>query len=91
LLSEALTRIRVSTRLIEYLRSLRGVEVKVLGTGVSVEFNWRKREPSISSLLEKFNEFAGDEGTYFLVVVDEAQELRFLRGYNKVDFRQIQA
>jgi AAA+ ATPase superfamily predicted ATPase len=91
LLSEALTRTRVSTRLIEYLRSLRGVEVKVLGTGVSVEFNWRKREPSISSLLEKFNEFAGDEGTYFLVVVDEAQELRFLRGYNKVDFRQIVA
>jgi hypothetical protein len=42
-------------------------------------------------LLEKFNEFAGDESTYFLVVVDEAQELRFLRGYNKVDFRQIQA
>jgi len=89
LLSEALTRTRVSTRLIEYPRGLRGVDVKVLGTGVSVEFNWRKQEPPIPSLLEKFDELAEDDGTYFLVVVDEARELRFLRGYNKVDFRQI--
>lgn len=89
LFSESITHTRFSDRLAEYLRSLRGVKIEVLGTGIEVGFDWRRREPSITSILEKFNDYANDQNTYFLVVIDEAQELRFLRGYNRVDFRQV--
>jgi len=89
LLSESLANTKFSSRLVEYLKSLSGVKVGVMGATVNVEFNWKRREPSITSLLERLNDYAKDRNTYFLVVIDEAQELRFLRGYNRLDFRQI--
>ncbi len=91
LFSESIAHTKFSNRLAEYLRSLRGVKIEVLGTSIEMGFDWRKREPSITSILEKFDNYARDQNTYFLVVIDEAQELRFLRGHNRMDFRQIMA
>jgi hypothetical protein len=53
---------------------------EVFGTSLGVELDWRRREPSISSVLEKLNSYAEDRNTHFLIVIDEAQELRFLKG-----------
>jgi len=86
-LSEELGKIRRLSQLLEYLKSIRGVRVGELG----IELDWRGRETSISSVLDKLNEYASDRGTSFLLVIDEAQELRFLRGRNKLDFRQVMA
>jgi len=91
LFSESIAHAKFFNRLAEYLKSLSGAKIEILGTGVNVEFDWRKREPSITSILEKFNNYARDRNTYFFIVIDEAQELRFLRGYNRIDFRQIMA
>ncbi|RLE64774.1 MAG: ATP-binding protein [Thermoprotei archaeon] len=88
LLSEEFTRIGGRfTRVVEYLKSIKGVSV----AGHGVEFNWRNREPSFSLILTKMDEYSRDHETTFIVAVDEAQYLRFLKGYRKIDFRQIMA
>ena len=56
---------------------------------LGIELDLRSRETPVSSVLDKLDEYASDRGTSFLLVIDEAQELRFLRGHNKLDFRQI--
>jgi AAA+ ATPase superfamily predicted ATPase len=91
LFSEALNQMRISSKLVDYLKSLSGIKISALGTGFNIEFDWRRRSPSLTSLLERLNEYAGERNTYFLIVIDEVQELRFLRGHNKLDFRQIMA
>ena len=75
------------TRIAEYLRGLKGVTVGGLG----VELDWSSRVLSLTALLERLDEYAGDRGEPFIVVVDEAQELRFLKGYNRVDFAKVLA
>jgi len=86
LISEEFARIkgRFAT-IIEYLKAIRGVNV----AGHGVEFNWRSKELSISSILMKMNEYAEDTGTVFIMAIDEAQYLRFLKGHNKIDFGYI--
>jgi AAA+ ATPase superfamily predicted ATPase len=91
LFSEALNQMRISSKLVDYLKSLSGIKISALGTGFNIEFDWRRRSPSLTSLLERLNEYASERNTYFLIVIDEVQELRFLRGHNKLDFRQIMA
>ena len=78
-------------KLVNYLKSLRGIKISALGTGFNIEFDWKRRSPSLTSLLERLDEYASERNTYFLIVIDEVQELRFLGGYNKLDFRQIMA
>lgn len=72
-------------KIIDYLKTLRGISL----LGTQVDFNWRTKALTISAILEKLDEYAENENTSFLVIVDEAQELRFLRGYGKIDFRKI--
>lgn len=72
-------------KLKEYLQTVRGVTVSSVG----VEFDWKSGELSVSSVLEKLNEYAEKHETVFLVVIDEAQELRFLVGNRKLDVRKI--
>lgn len=72
-------------KLKEYLQTVKGITVSPIG----VEFDWRGGELSISSILEKLNEYAKKHETAFLVVIDEAQELRFLVGNKKLDIRKI--
>ncbi len=86
LISEGFTRIKGRVaEIVEYLKAVRGVTV----AGHGVELRWRNREPLISSVLAKMNEYAEDKGTYFIVAFDEAQHLRFLKGYRRIDFREI--
>lgn len=89
--SEAIAQTNVFNRIIDYLKGLRGINITVSGVGLGIEFNWRRREPSITSILERLDHYAKDRETYFLVTIDEAQELRFLKGFNKIDFREIMA
>jgi len=77
----------VLARINDYLRGLKGVRLGELG----VEFDFRGRGLSITSLLERLNERAGHRGETFLIVVDEAQELRFLKGHGKIDFVKVLA
>lgn len=88
LLSEEFTRIRGRfTRVVGYLKNIKGVSI----AGHGIEFNWHNRELSFSAILMKMDEYSRDHGTTFIVAVDEAQYLRFLKGYRKIDFRQIMA
>jgi len=86
LLSEEFTRTRGwFASLIEYLKTIKGVNVG----GFGVEFDWRDKGLSFTSILMRMNEYAGDNMTTFIVAIDEAQNLRFLKGYRRIDFRQI--
>ena len=86
LISEEFTRIRGRfASIIEYLRSIKGVSI----AGHGIELNWRDKGLSLSSILIKMDDYARDNNTVFLIVIDEAQYLRFLKGHNKIDFRQI--
>nr|KJR72934.1 MAG: ATPase [Thermoproteus sp. AZ2] len=77
-LEEAVNKIR-GKGLREALRGLEGVEVY----GVSIKFRWggegRAKLPEILSALSSWAEDRGEEA---IVVIDEAQELIKLRGYN---------
>ena len=86
LLSEEFTRVKKRfASFMEYLKIVKGVSIG----GFGVEFDWKNKELSFSSILMRMNEYAEDSGTMFIIVIDEAQDLRFLRGYRKIDFRQI--
>lgn len=86
LLSEEFIKVKRGLALLmEYLRNIKGVTV----AGHSIEFDWRNRELSITSILTKIDEYARDSGSIFIIIIDEAQYLRFFKGYNKIDFRQV--
>ena len=84
-LSEEFSRLgRKFSGILKYLK-IRGVRI----SGFEVEFDWKKERPSIFMLLDRVNEFGAQSGETFLVAIDEAQLLRFMRGRGKVDFRQV--
>lgn len=63
----------------EALRGLEGVEVY----GVSVKFRWGgERRAKLPEILSALSSWAEDRGEEAVVVIDEAQELIKLRGYN---------
>ncbi|MDJ0269339.1 MAG: ATP-binding protein [Aigarchaeota archaeon] len=79
-LSDAISAIIDRTRgLRDYLKKVRGVEVM----GARIEFEWsKKKRLSITSLLEKLDEWANSSGERIVVAFDEAQILSKLRGIN---------
>lgn len=85
ILSEEFTKLKNKLSTVTQYLKLRGVKI----SGFGVEFDWRSKELSISSILERMNEFAGRNDTVFLLAIDEAQLLRFMRGGGRIDFRQI--
>lgn len=95
LLSEALTNtLSKWGKLVEYLKIIKGVEVRSLDIGFNVEFNWREKSLSITRILSELNRFAekySDKG-FFVVALDEAQLLRYLSGgKGRIDFRTVLA
>jgi len=85
MLSEEFTKLRNKfSSIVQYLK-IRGVRI----SGFGIEFDWSSKELSVSSILERMNDFAERNGTTFLFAIDEAQLLRFMRGKGKIDFRQI--
>ena len=68
---------KVSTRIREFLGSLRGVEFEVSTKGIRVLLSWGRQErPSLSALLESLNDWAESEGKNLVIALDEAQYLR---------------
>jgi AAA+ ATPase superfamily predicted ATPase len=76
-------------RLINYLRGVRGVEVR----GFRVELDWREESLTLTRMLNNLNRFGEEaEGGFVVVAFDEAQILRYLSGgKGRVDFGNILA
>ncbi|MEM1683536.1 MAG: ATP-binding protein [Ignisphaera sp.] len=72
-------------KLKDHLKKIKGVRISQIG----IEFEYSSRDVSFSSILEQLDRYAEKHETIFLVVFDEAQELRFLSGYRKLDIRKI--
>jgi len=58
---------------------------------LGIELDWRGRGTLTFSVLDKLNEYAGDRERPSYLVIDEAQELRLLRGRSRLDFGQVMA
>lgn len=65
-------------RLLKLLKNIRGVSI----LGNSITFKWKEEEPSFSSILESLNNWAEEENTHLVIVMDEIQELTKMRGRN---------
>lgn len=91
LLSESISNcISKWRKMIECFKGVRGVRISEF----SVEFDWREPSLTITSLLNKLNDYAMNktrEG-FMIISFDEAQLLRFLLGgKGRIDFRRIMA
>mgnify|MGYP001770713437 FL=1 len=76
---EAAVNSSLPERLRGLLAGLRGVEV----AGVRVSFRWGGRSRvDLAQVLDRLSEMSEREGRRAVVVLDEAQELRKLKGYN---------
>jgi Predicted ATPase (AAA+ superfamily) len=73
-------------RLLELLKSVRGVEVDLAMARVALGWG-RKKRPSLVELLERVNRFASEEGVRVALVLDELQELQPLN----IDFSKLLA
>ncbi len=77
-LGEALAQpMRRFPKLGDYLKHIKGISV----AGFEVKISWRERG-SLAEILEALNRWADDTGKKAVVVIDEAQELVKLRGYD---------
>ena len=65
-------------RVLDYIKAVKGVRV----FGIELEFSYGRARPLLTSILEALDSWARDRGTRLVVVIDEAQELTKLRGYN---------
>ncbi len=68
----------VDRRILEYLRTVKGVKV----LGLEVEFERGKSRPLLTSILEAMDSWAKDREEKLVIIIDEAQELIKLRGYD---------
>lgn len=68
----------VDRRILEYLRTVKGVKV----LGLEVEFERGKSRPLLTSILEAVDSWAKDREEKLVIIIDEAQELIKLRGYD---------
>ena len=79
----------VWSKVVDYLKRIRGVQV--LGTGVNLEVKFtrylRNIEPLLPQLLSTLNDWAKDKGRRAVIVFDEAQYLR----YSRINFRSLLA
>lgn len=77
-------------KMLECFRGVKGVSI----SGFSVEFDWREQALTITTLLNRLNDYAlnrTDRG-FIVASFDEAQLLRFLAGgKGRMDFRSIMA
>lgn len=63
--------------LVDYLRGVKGVKI----AGMEIDFGWRGEERvSLVSLLRTLEDWAARRGKRFVLALDEAQELRKLKG-----------
>lgn len=63
----------------DFIKGLRGISV----SGVEVRFNWSGEEKiELSQLFDRLSELGERNGKKVIIVFDESQELRKLKGYN---------
>ena len=56
----------------------------------TIRFDWRGKPLPVSSVFERLDEWAGDNGRVVVIAIDEAQLLRYLKGgKGRVDFAKI--
>ncbi|BBD73455.1 ATPase [Sulfodiicoccus acidiphilus] len=63
---------------LDHFRAVKGVKV----AGLSITFGWGRERTDFSDVLSSLNDWAKDNGETVTVVVDEAQELVKLKGYD---------
>ena len=77
-------------KMLEFFRGVKGVGI----SGFNVEFDWREQTLTLTTLLNKLNDYAvsrTDKG-FIVISIDEAQLLRLLAGgKGRIDFRSIMA
>ncbi|AWR95719.1 AAA family ATPase [Acidianus brierleyi] len=64
--------------LVDYFKTVKGVNF----AGLSLSFSWGKERTELSDVLSSLNEWAEDNGNNVILVLDEAQELIKLKGYD---------
>ncbi|WP_291765697.1 AAA family ATPase [Caldivirga sp. UBA161] len=62
------------------IHGIRGVTLS--GPGFEVRFNWGRDRVMFGDLLDKLSDISEREGRRVIIVFDESQELRKLKGYN---------
>ncbi|MEM1608228.1 MAG: ATP-binding protein [Ignisphaera sp.] len=70
--------VSLDKRIVDYLKTVRGVRIFEFG----VEFSLDRSRPLLTSILESLDRWAGDRGKRLVIVVDEAQELIKMKGYD---------
>ena len=70
--------VSLDKKIIDYLKAIRGVKVFEFG----IEFSLDSSRPLLTSILESLNEWARDRGEKLVIIVDEAQELIKMKGYD---------
>lgn len=68
----------IPDKLRKLLSGVRGVDLM----GFKVKLKWDKGRVEVSDLLERLSEIGEQEGKRVIIVFDESQELRKLKGYN---------
>ncbi|MGC9106115.1 MAG: AAA family ATPase [Thermoprotei archaeon] len=71
---------RLAKRHRDLLSHFRVSGVQVMG--VSLKFEWGREKVELSDVFESLNEWAEEKGSTAYIVIDEAQELVKLRGYD---------
>ena len=62
------------------LQGIRGVSLS--GPGFEVRFSWGRSRVELSDLFDRLSDIGEREGRRVVIVIDEAQELRKLKGFN---------
>ncbi|MCY0850772.1 AAA family ATPase [Sulfuracidifex metallicus] len=63
---------------LDHFKAIKGVSV----AGMSLSFSWGKERTEFSDVLSSLNDWANENGRNVTVVIDEAQELTKLKGYD---------
>ncbi|AWR96062.1 ATP-binding protein [Acidianus brierleyi] len=72
----------INTSLPERLKKVFAGVKGVNFVGVNVIFNWGKERIKLAQILDKLSEIAEKEGERIIIIFDESQELRKLKGVN---------
>ncbi|WP_281351098.1 AAA family ATPase [Acidianus brierleyi] len=69
---------RFPQRIKKLLEGIKGINV----AGLEIKLNWGKQKVEISEIFDKLSEISEKEDKKVIIVFDESQELRKLKGYN---------
>ncbi|MEM4971275.1 MAG: ATP-binding protein [Sulfolobales archaeon] len=95
LFSESFTDVASKWRgIADYLRSIKGIEVRAFGACLKVDLNWSEKSLTLGRIFSELNrvaERASPRG-FIVLAFDEAQILRYMSGgKGRIDFREILA